>query len=182
MGYPVNFFGWQKENNMVEDNQQLPPTPQNNPTPNKVGKKEVDLFPAVIERNASVVSGVRSGDVVRGTQFSMFSPTTFEEALDIVACLRSRAATTICLDKMRKVDAVRLVDFITGASSALDGDFQKMSESVYLFCPSNIRIMTREDKVAGTKSTTSALDYLYPEFPEKSDSPKRVFEDFRPTH
>jgi len=59
---------------------------------------------------------------------------TFEEALDIVECLRGRAATTISLENMKKLDASRLVDFVAGASAALDGDFHKLSEQVYLFC------------------------------------------------
>lgn len=154
----------------------------------KNGKREVDLFPALQDRRMMGLGAMRqnSAPTRLGTQISIFSPVSFEEALEIVECLRSRAATTISLENMKKVDANRLVDFVAGASAALDGDFHKLSEQVYVFCPSNIRITppaapvteTYGDTVAGMPipssalqavSTTStpdlglgALDFLYP--------------------
>jgi hypothetical protein len=73
---------------------------------------------------------------------------------------------------MKKIDANRLVDFVAGASAALDGDFHKLSEQVYLFCPSNIRITAPGKQLAavgsatpsftGSFETPGALDFLYP--------------------
>jgi len=100
----------------------------------------VNLFPALTENRTATISALRTPPSRLGTQISVFSPESFEEALDIVECLRGRAATTISLEKMKKLDANRLVDFVAGASAALDGDFHKLSEQVYLFCPSNIKI------------------------------------------
>lgn len=151
----------------------------------KSGKREVDLFPALQDRRMMGLGGIRqnSAPTRLGTQISIFTPVSFEEAIEIVECLRSRAATTISLENMKKVDANRLVDFVAGASAALDGDFHKLSEQVYVFCPSNIRITapvqavpetTYGDTVAGmpipssSLSTVSpdlglgALDFLYP--------------------
>ena len=130
-------------------------------------KKEVDLFPALNDRKGVAISSLRATPTRLGTQISIFSPDTFEEALEIVECLRGRAATTISLEKMKKVDAHRLVDFVAGASAALDGDFHKLNEQVYLFCPSNIRITAPAKPVAeGSQSTSllgsGALDFLYP--------------------
>jgi FtsZ-interacting cell division protein YlmF len=100
-----------------------------------------------------------------GTQISIFNPISFDEALDIVECLRARAATTISLDSMKKADACRLVDFVAGASAALDGDFHKLSEYVYLFCPSNIKITApnrQMTKASGPQTGAFSLDFLYP--------------------
>jgi len=102
---------------------------------------------------------------------------SFEEALDIVEALRSRHATTISLDKLKKTDANRLVDFVAGASAALDGDFHKMTEQVFVFCPANIKIinsckqqstvaagsLTRALASGSSPSSTFALDALFPE-------------------
>lgn len=129
-------------------------------------KKEVDLFPALADRRLMAVGAMRQNVPERlGTQISMFTPVSFEEALEIVECLRSRAATTISLENMKKIDANRLVDFVAGASAALDGDFHKLSEQVYIFCPSNIKITVpgKVDKaLAGFDTGTGALDFLYP--------------------
>ncbi|MBA4077401.1 MAG: hypothetical protein C0508_20395 [Cyanobacteria bacterium PR.023] len=150
----------------------------------KSGKREIDLFPALQDRRMMALGSVRQNAPTRlGTQISIFSPVSFEEALEIVECLRSRAATTISLENMKKLDASRLVDFVAGASAALDGDFHKLSEQVYVFCPSNIRItppakpvvetpyVPYGDTLAGMPTPSEslnsdlglgALDFLYP--------------------
>jgi cell division inhibitor SepF len=144
---------------MVEEYNQFP---QDKPQ----SKKEVDLFPALNERRVS--PSLRSNVLPNkmASQISIFAPISFEEALDIVECLRTRAATTISLENMKKFDASRLVDFVAGASAALDGDFHKLSEQVYLFCPSNIKITAPEKHVnkptIGTVPEGGALDFLYP--------------------
>ena len=122
----------------------------------RVAKKEVDLFPALSENKRRVPIGAVRQTSRLGTEISIFAPVSFEEALDIVECLRSRSSTTISLENMKKLDANRLVDFVAGASAALDGDFHKLSEQVYLFCPSNIKI-TATNKQAG-KGAASGFD------------------------
>lgn len=136
------------------------------PTPAaRTTKKEVDLFPILQERDRvpqmSMVARQSAPDRL-GAQISMFNPVTFEEALNIVDCLRTRASATISLENMRKADADRLVDFVSGASAAIDGDFHKLNDNVYLFCPSNMRIIAPGD-TAKTASHGGPLDYLFPE-------------------
>lgn len=136
--------------------------------------KDVNIFPALSERGGLRMSG-RETPTRLGTQISVFCPVSFEEALDIVECLRGRAATTISLENMKKLDASRLVDFVAGASAALDGDFHKLSEQVYLFCPSNIKITAPGKAAAAAALAAGAggiisnplglngeLDFLYP--------------------
>lgn len=129
-------------------------------------RKEVDLFPAIAEKRLVPMTSMRSSAPERiGTQISMFEPVSFDEAVEIVECLRSRAATTISLGNMKKIDANRLVDFVAGASAALDGDFHKLSEQVYIFCPSNIKITVPGKAAASGQlpgfDTGTALDFLY---------------------
>lgn len=169
----MNLFGRHKENMTQEKSD------HNSDKPGAAGrapKKEVDLFPALLERkpaSALPLAPVRqAGASHAGPQISLFAPTTFDEALDIVECLRSRAATTICLEKMRKVDASRLVDFVAGASAAIDGDFHKLSDQVYLFCPSNMRIVAPGKEKAPVKPAGGGpLDFLYPDRSGADKSP-----------
>jgi len=133
----------------------------------KSAKSKVDLFPALADRRMAPMGATRQAPtpIRAGTQISIFNPMSFDEALDIVECLRARAATTISLDNMKKADASRLVDFVAGASAALDGDFHKLSEYVYLFCPANIKIMAANrvmQKTAGPQTGAFSLDFLYP--------------------
>lgn len=146
-----------------------PPGEDRAPTAGRNAKTGVDLFPALETRKFAPV--VPRAESRLGTQISIFEPASFDEAMDIVECLRTRAATTICLDKMRKMDAIRLVDFVSGAAAAIDGDFHKLTEQVFVFCPSNIKIVATE-KPTETRSTAAAtattsnsqqnpLDYLF---------------------
>jgi cell division inhibitor SepF len=148
---------------MVDDRKDIP---KDESGVGKNGKAKVDLFPALADRRTMPINAIRQPVTVPrlGTQISIFSPVSFDEALDIVECLRGRAATTISLDNMKKWDASRLVDFVAGASAALDGDFHKLSDQVYLFCPSNIKItppVASLTKSAVTQGLNS-LDFLYP--------------------
>ena len=133
-------------------------------------RQVVDLFPALSDKRMLTMSTMRPtpAPTTNGnTQISIFAPMSFEEAIEIVECLRCRAATTISLENMKKLDAKRLVDFVAGASAALDGDFHKLSEQVYIFCPSNIKITAGEEDEEETKEIETpddigALDFLYP--------------------
>lgn len=174
MGCGVNFFGSQK-GNMGHEKDEVSKE-QSGQSSGRAGKKSVDLFPAVADRKAvamlQAAAGRASSVTHVGTQISMFSPSSFDEGLDIVECLRSRAAITICLENLRKSDANRLVDFVAGASAAIDGDFHQMSDQVYLFTPSNIRIVKKEKDLLPSSlgrgsGLTSALDFLYPDRAER---------------
>lgn len=136
-------------------------------SPGRAPRKDVELFPVQADRKAAPAAGPQptreGGNVTRlGTQISIFNPVTFDEALDIVSCLRGRAATTISLDQMKKSDAGRLVDFVSGASAALDGDFHKLTDQVYIFCPANIKIIAPIKPITTSVGTKSggALDFL----------------------
>lgn len=155
----MNLFGWQKEL-MSQDNKE---TPQDKPTTpaGRASKKDVDLFPALLDRKNVPMVSSRIVPKNSGPQISMFAPVNFDEALDIVECLRTRCAATISLENMRKLDANRLVDFVSGASAAIDGDFHKMSEQVYLFCPSNFRIISDAKETTKSFKDPNPLDFLY---------------------
>ncbi len=155
----MNLFGWQKEV-MTQDDKDTAQD-KSSSVAGRSSKQEVDLFPALIDRKNVPTMSSRIVPQGSAPHISMFSPANFDEALDIVDCLRTRCAATICLDNMRKVDANRLVDFVSGASAAIDGNFHKMSEQVYLFCPSNFKIIATEGEERKVSSEHNPLDFLY---------------------
>lgn len=161
-------FGKRREVMSQETNE---PTKEKQPAaPASRPKKEVELFPPIAERNQhSVPSALKDSGGRLATRINMFTPVTFEEALEIVESLRARNAATISLDKLQNADANRLIDFVAGASAALDGDFHKMTEKVFLFCPASIRIVgpTKTQSALSAPTTKSAttlsLDALFPD-------------------
>jgi FtsZ-interacting cell division protein YlmF len=132
-------------------------------------RKEVDLFPPLADHKPSPASEVPAGGGKRlGMEISMFQPASFEEAIDIVSRLRSRAATTISLDKMRRGDAGRLVDFVSGASAAIDGGFHKLTDMVYVFCPANMKIVAPVRVTPSLKLGGGPLDFIFADAGERT--------------
>ena len=153
----MRVFNFGKSGDVMTDKQS---NPEKGAAPVRAPKKEVDLFPAERRPQAAPHMAPAGGGMRLGTQISIFNPANFDDALEIVECLRGRAGITISLDQMKKPDANRLIDFVTGASAALDGDFHRLTDQVYVFCPSNIRIVAPE-KQKDTKPGPGALDFLF---------------------
>ena len=67
-------------------------------------------------------------------------PKSFDEAATIVDSLRSAKAVIVNLSNLEKEQAQRLIDFVAGATFAIDGNQQKVGEGIFIFTPRNILI------------------------------------------
>ena len=67
-------------------------------------------------------------------------PTTFEQAEEICSYLKNRKSVIVNLEYVNKDVARRIVDFISGAVYGLDGNIQKISNSIFLVAPFNYEI------------------------------------------
>lgn len=67
-------------------------------------------------------------------------PTTFEESEEICMALKEKKSIIINLEYVNKDVARRIVDFVSGGVSALDGHMQKISNSIFLAAPINYEI------------------------------------------
>lgn len=93
------------------------------------------------------ISSRRSSRVVKlhesGNQqmcVMVFRPGSFEEARDITDHLKERRASIVNLESVEKEVARRIVDFLSGAVYALDGDMQKISNGIFFVAPRNVEI------------------------------------------
>ncbi len=64
------------------------------------------------------------------------SPRKFEDAKAIVKEILKGNALVIDITDMSKVEAIRLIDFITGALFTTGGKFKKIATKTYLLAPS----------------------------------------------
>ena len=73
-------------------------------------------------------------NITSTTQFKVVvvQPETFEEAREIAENLKSNKPVIVNLEKLEKEQARRMVDFVSGASYALGGDIQKISNMIFL--------------------------------------------------
>ena len=70
----------------------------------------------------------------------VMEPNSFEEAQNIADQLKSRRPVIVNLENAEKNLAKRIVDFISGATYALNGNMQKVGNGIFLFVPNNVDI------------------------------------------
>ena len=68
-------------------------------------------------------------------QMSMATPTRFEDGARLADSLLEGRTILLNLEKANKVDARRLLDFMSGAAYALQGYVRRVSGSIYLVVP-----------------------------------------------
>ena len=71
----------------------------------------------------------------------VMQPENFEEARDITNHLKNRKPIVVNLEAVEKNVARRIIDFLSGAVYALDGDIQKVSNGIFLIAPNNVGIL-----------------------------------------
>lgn len=71
----------------------------------------------------------------------VMQPETFEEARDIAIHLKSKKPVVMNLEAIDRDVQRRIVDFLSGAVFALDGNIQKVSNGIFLIAPYNVGIM-----------------------------------------
>ena len=67
-------------------------------------------------------------------------PTTFEQSENICNLLKEKKSIIVNLEYVNKDIARRIVDVVSGAVHALDGNLQKVSNSIFLVAPYNYDI------------------------------------------
>ena len=71
----------------------------------------------------------------------VIQPESFEEAKDIAIHLKSKKPVVMNLEMVDRDVQRRIVDFLSGAVFALDGNIQKVSNGIFLIAPYNVGIM-----------------------------------------
>lgn len=83
---------------------------------------------------------------VQQTQVIVIEPKAFEESLEIVEHLRAKKSVILNLHLLDTAQSQRVVDFLSGATHAIDGNQQRIGDGVFIFTPNNVSIATEEAK------------------------------------
>ncbi|MGL4739600.1 MAG: cell division protein SepF [Sarcina sp.] len=67
-------------------------------------------------------------------------PTKYDESVDICTALRNRNIVIINTSALETKVARRLLDFVSGAAYALDGNLDDIENRVYIVSPSNVHV------------------------------------------
>lgn len=74
------------------------------------------------------------------SEVMVIEPRTFNEAMEIVEFLRGRKSVLLNLHLLDNETSQRIVDFLSGATHAIDGHQQRIGDGVFLFAPSTVVI------------------------------------------
>ncbi|NLZ38664.1 MAG: cell division protein SepF [Firmicutes bacterium] len=67
-------------------------------------------------------------------------PQEFAEAQAIVGHIKNKKSVLVNLEDTEISVAKRIIDFISGATYALDGNMQKVSQQIFVFTPAQVEI------------------------------------------
>ena len=71
----------------------------------------------------------------------VMQPENFEDARDIANHLKNKKPVVMNLEFVEKEVSRRIVDFLSGAVYAVDGNIQKVSNGIFIITPYNVGIM-----------------------------------------
>ncbi|MDO4556367.1 MAG: cell division protein SepF [Lachnospiraceae bacterium] len=117
-----------------------------------VAAKTTRVTPPVTETR-TVRNTRRSSNIVsigRGEEVKVVKPQSFNEAQTITDHLKDNKTVVVNLEGIEITTAQRIIDFIGGASYALEGTLQPISNKIFILAPKNISISgDLKDKFAG---------------------------------
>lgn len=67
-------------------------------------------------------------------------PLEFSEAQQITEHIKSKKPVLVNLEETDKNEAKRIIDFISGATFALDGNMQRVSQQIFVFAPAQVEV------------------------------------------
>ncbi|RQD73110.1 MAG: cell division protein SepF [Candidatus Syntrophonatronum acetioxidans] len=106
-------------------------------------------------------SSSRRGKVVslhtsKNLRVMVTEPTDYDEAQSIAENLKNKFPVVVNLEQADLDTAKRIIDFVSGAAFAINGNFQKVSSNIFIFTPPNVDInatMSRSEVEAFTGGT-----------------------------
>ncbi len=96
----------------------------------------------IFKRKNKVVSLAQPQQI----KMQISKPTSFEQAIDIIAQLKNKNSVVINLEYVSKDVGRRIVDVVSGAVKALDGNMEKVSNAIFVIAPYNYDIENQFSK------------------------------------
>ena len=127
------------------------------PAPAPVEEDEEDDFSYGMSAPAASTSvstaGGFNGQVLKMTsgpkqEVVLFRPTSFNETSKAADHLKNNKAVVLNLEDVDKAMSRRVVDILSGAVYALEGDVTKIAKSAYLFYPKNMDVSGTLESIA----------------------------------
>lgn len=140
------------------------PAPRRQETQRVPARDQSHLRP-VVEAGSTLAQQreqmMQNAPVTEKTKIAIKYPRQYEDAPEIVNLLIENESVLIDFQYMLDAPARRCLDFLSGASTVLFGNLQKVSSSMYLLTPANV-VVDIEDlglSEVGHRGESSSFDY-----------------------
>lgn len=141
----LNYFGFQeeeleeRERTVAADEPEAEADHETSPFEKRKNGAKANVVSIHSQKNARVV---------------LTEPRTYDEAQDIADQLKSRRSVVVNLQRIRREQAIRIVDFLSGTVYALGGHISKLGPDIFLCTPDSV-------EVSGTITEMMAEDAEY---------------------
>ena len=101
--------------------------------------------------NKEITNVIEHPTLTPQSEVIVLEPRSFDEALDIIEELRCRRSCVLNLQYLDAEQSQRVVDFLSGATHALDGHQQRIGQGAFIFAPSNFTINSESQEARALK-------------------------------
>ncbi|MFC5532196.1 cell division protein SepF [Cohnella yongneupensis] len=126
----LNYLGLQEEEELVEAGDR-------NTRHDEEQEIETPVFDS---RKQSSKNNVVSIHSQKNARVVLTEPRTYDEAQDIADHLKSRRSVVVNLQRVRRDQAIRIVDFLSGTVYALGGHISKVGSDIFLCTPDSVEV------------------------------------------
>ncbi|MFC4599427.1 cell division protein SepF [Cohnella hongkongensis] len=96
--------------------------------------------PAFEARRHSSKNNVVSIHSQKAARVVLTEPRSYDEAQEIADHLKSRRSIVVNLQRVRREQAIRIVDFLSGTVYALGGHISKLGSDIFLCTPDSVEV------------------------------------------
>lgn len=100
--------------------------------------EEVEFVKPKTARRGAVLNLQSSNN--KNMRLIIAKPQDYSEAQAIVEHIKNKKPVLVNLEETEKSEAKRIIDFISGATYALDGNMQKVSQQIFVFAPAQVEV------------------------------------------
>jgi len=125
----LNYLGLQEEQEQEADRDR------------HVGSEEQEIETPTFEtRKQSSKNNVVSIHSQKNVRVVLVEPRSYDEAQEIADHLKSRRSVVVNLQRVRRDQAIRIVDFLSGTVYALGGHISKLGSDIFLCTPDSVEV------------------------------------------
>ena len=99
---------------------------------------KTSMFESAKSTKAS--DAVKALNANKDNHLVLFEPRAYSEAQEIATYLKQKRVAVVNLHRLQKEQSKRVIDFLTGAIFAIDGDIQHIGPKIFLCTPKNVGI------------------------------------------